>query len=87
MGCGLSARVPRRLRVRFFMKASPVSKISSSLKVGLCALRGRIHLICHTITLSPKEEKWTFAEPIALGQKRTTLPISSFPFLAGREFR
>ena len=40
------------------MKASPVGKISSSLKVGLCALRGRIHLICHTITLSPKEEKW-----------------------------
>ncbi|MGA9455979.1 MAG: hypothetical protein WBV43_10960, partial [Pseudolabrys sp.] len=40
------------------MKASPVGKISSSLKVGLRALRGRIHLICHTITLSPKEKKW-----------------------------
>ena len=38
------------------MKASPVGKISSSLKVGLRALRGRIHLICHTITLSPKEK-------------------------------
>ena len=46
------------MRLRFFMKASPVGKISSSLKVGLRALRGRIHLICHTITLSPKEKKW-----------------------------